>query len=653
MKYCFHLLAISFLLTTSCKTQSNSQVFSEKYRPQYHFSKKEGWMNDPTGMFFYAGRYHLNYHTGLTKDFIHWEHGTHNLREIDSMRVMSGSAVIDRKNTSAFGSEKKPAIVAVFSHLNQQTREQTQSVAFSLDTAKTWSMHKSNPVIDLNSKEFRDPHVFWHNSTNRWIMAVALADKCQVRFYSSLNLKEWAFESDFGPMGADFGVWECPDIFQLPVEGNQNQQKWILEVDVQPYGGQYFVGDFDGHQFKIDSGFKKSLLAQSSQQDYQPVFSFEEGISDWKKEGDAFNNNPAKGTLPNQNAVMGFKGNRLINSFQGGDQTTGRLLTPPFEITEDYLCFLIGGGNHPSKASINLLIDGKIKKTQPGVNSETLQWKSWNVKEIKGQKAQIEILDKVKAGWGHILVDEIVLSEKPVRTNMNVARWIDYGPDFYAVRSWPSTDETSPRKIWLAWMSNWLYAHDVPTDKWKGFQSIPRELTLHNKDGDYILKQNPILELKELRDQHTSKKKIVINKTDPLVLKPKRNTYELSLELDNSTDNNLFISIAEGDTTNLIVEVSPKDQLISVHRINNENHNFNSYFPGVYEAPLNSEGEKTTIQILVDQSSVEVFANEGVTCISTQFFPDENETRLRLFTRKGKMILDSLDLWQLQSVWSN
>ncbi len=246
--------------------QSDSFEFdyNETYRPLYHFTPNHGWINDPNGMVYDNGEYHLfyqynpygsrwaNMHWGhaVSKDMISWEHLPFALTPDSLGAIFSGSAVIDKSNTAGFG---KGAMVAIYTSAG---RIQTQSVAYSLDSGRTFTKYKGNPVLsDLNYPDFRDPKVFWHNTTNRWIMALATGQT--ISFYYSNNLKEWNKLSEFGEgIGAHGGVWECPDLFPLTYNG---ETKWVLFVSINPGGPnggsatQYFIGDFDGKTFKPDT----------------------------------------------------------------------------------------------------------------------------------------------------------------------------------------------------------------------------------------------------------------------------------------------------------------------------------------------------------------------------------------------------------------
>lgn len=237
--------------------------YNETYRPTYHFSANHGWINDPNGMVYHNGEYHLfyqhnpygsrwsNMHWGhaVSKDMVSWEHLPPALAPDSLGAIFSGSAVIDRENTSGFG---KDALVAIYTSAG---KIQTQSIAYSLDNGRTFTTYENNPVLsDLNYRDFRDPKVSWNNETNQWVMALATGQT--ITFYGSKNLKEWKRLSEFGEgIGSHSGVWECPDLFPLTHNG---QTKWVLFVSINPGGPnggsatQYFIGDFNGETFTPD-----------------------------------------------------------------------------------------------------------------------------------------------------------------------------------------------------------------------------------------------------------------------------------------------------------------------------------------------------------------------------------------------------------------
>ncbi|KOY52466.1 glycoside hydrolase family 32 protein [Polaribacter dokdonensis] len=248
----------------------------EQYRPAYHFTPEKNWMNDPNGLVYFEGEYHLFYqyypddniwgpmHWGhaISKDMVHWKRLPIALFPDKLGYIFSGSAVIDWNNTTGFGTKEKPAMVAIYTYHDMageksgKIKYQTQAIAYSLDKGRTWVKYEKNPVLENPGiKDFRDPKVFWHQESNKWIMSLAVHD--QINFYSSKNLKEWVLESEFGKnIGSHGGIWECPDLF--PIKDSYGNTKWVLLVSLNPNGPQggsatqYFIGDFNGSVFTSD-----------------------------------------------------------------------------------------------------------------------------------------------------------------------------------------------------------------------------------------------------------------------------------------------------------------------------------------------------------------------------------------------------------------
>lgn len=238
----------------------------EKYRPSYHHTPAYGWMNDPNGMFYKDGVYHLyfqynpygsmwgNMHWGhsTSTDLVNWKNEGVAIAPDAIGTIFSGSCVVDHNNTSGFG---EGAVVAFYTSAKQTPWGdcQTQSMAYSLDNGKTFIKYENNPILTSSEKDFRDPKVFWYAPKEHWVMMLAVGQHMEI--YSSKNLKDWTKESEFGEgHGCHGGVWECPDLVELPVEGTK-EKKWVLICNINPggpFGGsatQYFVGDFDGSTF--------------------------------------------------------------------------------------------------------------------------------------------------------------------------------------------------------------------------------------------------------------------------------------------------------------------------------------------------------------------------------------------------------------------
>ncbi|MEV0170664.1 GH32 C-terminal domain-containing protein [Streptomyces sp. NPDC050803] len=344
---------------------ADSPPHSETYRPQFHFTPEKNWMNDPNGLVYYKGEYHLfyQYNPGgnswgdmswghaVSKDLVHWEELPLALSHDDEEMVFSGSAVVDWDNTTGFGTRKNPPMVAIYTSYDKAAGTQAQSLAYSTDRGRTWTKYQGNPVIDIGSKEFRDPKVQWYAPTRSWVMTVSLSTEHKVRFYTSKNLKDWELQSEFGPQGATGGVWECPDLFPLAVDGDENNIKWVLVVSMNPggiaggSGSQYFIGDFDGKKFTAQAKGTYTPPTGTVVQDFEGA-----DFGTWTTTGTAFGDGPTAGALAGQGTVAGYDGTGLANSFHSGDGTTGTLTSPEFTVDSSYLNFRVGGGRHPHES---------------------------------------------------------------------------------------------------------------------------------------------------------------------------------------------------------------------------------------------------------------------------------------------------------------
>ncbi|SDP28177.1 fructan beta-fructosidase [Mucilaginibacter sp. OK268] len=276
---CGMLMLTAFITIIGvCRAQDlQKKTYTEQYRPQVHFSPKAHWINDPNGMVYFNHTYHLFFqyypkdiiwgpmHWGhaISKDLMHWTELPIALYPDSLGYIFSGSAVVDSNNTSGFGKKGKIPMVAIFTHHDPKGEKagtevfQNQSIAYSLDNGTTWTKYSGNPVLkNPGIRDFRDPKVMWYAKQKKWVMTLATKD--HITFYSAPDLKNWKKESEFGlRVGAHGGVWECPDLFPLKLNG---KTYWILVVNLNPGGPnggsatQYFAGSFDGNKFiPIDS----------------------------------------------------------------------------------------------------------------------------------------------------------------------------------------------------------------------------------------------------------------------------------------------------------------------------------------------------------------------------------------------------------------
>lgn len=271
------LSTLSVILFCSNQLVGQSHPYQERYRPQFHFSPPAKWMNDPNGMVYYQGEYHLFYqhnpdstvwgpmHWGhaISKDLVHWQHQPIALYPDAIGDIFSGSVVVDANNTSGFQKGAEAPLVAIFTYHHMPGEKagrndfQTQGIAYSTDKGRTWIKYADNPVIsNPGIKDFRDPKVIWHEPSQQWILTLAAGN--EILFYRSANLKNWELSGRFGKeAGNHGGVWECPDLFELKTKDGKS--KWILLVSIgsgAPNGGsgtQYFIGHFDGKSFTNDN----------------------------------------------------------------------------------------------------------------------------------------------------------------------------------------------------------------------------------------------------------------------------------------------------------------------------------------------------------------------------------------------------------------
>jgi len=253
----------------------SQSVFTEEFRPRVHFTPAQNWMNDPNGLLYYKGKYHLffqhnpqgilwgnmSWGHAVSTDLLSWQYLPVAIECTDTTGIFSGSAVVDETNSSGFGSLDNQPLVAIYTVHQNDESNQSQHIAYSLDEGLTWVKYADNPVLDLGMKDFRDPKVTWEPITKTWLMTVAKPQEFKIAFFRSTDLKSWQYVSDFGPLGATGGIWECPDLFPLLTPNGQS--KWVLIVSLNPggvaggSGTQYFIGDWDGENFTTDQSSTK------------------------------------------------------------------------------------------------------------------------------------------------------------------------------------------------------------------------------------------------------------------------------------------------------------------------------------------------------------------------------------------------------------
>ena len=512
IKLIFIFLCVSLV---ACKDQTakkevepSQDIYKEKYRPQFHFSPSEKWMNDPNGLVYHEGVYHLFYqyypedivwgpmHWGhaVSKDMVHWEHKPIALYPDEHGLIFSGSAVVDAKNTSGFAKNGEVPLVAMFTYHSMEGEKagrkdfQTQGIAYSLDNGDTWTKYEGNPVIGNEGiKDFRDPKVFWHEASQSWIMALVAGG--HAKFYSSNNLKDWAHLSDFGKyQGAHGGVWECPDLFPLKVEGN-GEEKWVLIISINPgapnggSGTQYFIGDFDGKQF----------------------------VSDQKE-----------------------------------------------------------------------------------------------------------------------------------------PKWLDYGTDNYAGVTYNNVPNGD--RIFIGWMSNWDYARNTPTEKWRSAMTLPRKLSLRRHAEEYWLVNTPLDEVETLAKselaggilvKESASKTLKVEGLNQSMVQLKTRSDDLSLVFKNDLDESLKLTLHAKDSVFLLDRMK-SGKVGFQSEFGNKKH----YMPIAIE-----EGGEHEMKILLDRSSIEIFLNGGLYSMTEQIFPSEPYNTLVIENGDGQEEIEVKSIQHMETIW--
>lgn len=264
------LLGVFALILSTLTAGAQSRAYDQPFRPQVHFSPREHWTNDPNGLVYFEGEYHLFYQYNpfgdqwghmswghaVSPDLLHWQELPVAIAEKDGVMIFTGSVVVDRENTSGFCKPGLPCLVAIYTGDGNtaEGHRETQNLAYSLDRGRTWTRYPANPVLDLHLADFRDPGVSWDADAHHWVMAVALPKEHKVQLYASPNLKDWTLLSDFGPSGDIAGDWECPNLLRIPAAKGKGE-RWAIKVGLNPgapqggSGEQYFLGAFDGKTF--------------------------------------------------------------------------------------------------------------------------------------------------------------------------------------------------------------------------------------------------------------------------------------------------------------------------------------------------------------------------------------------------------------------
>lgn len=503
------LFFILFILFTTVVIAQNKQTpfYKEAFRPQFHFTPPVHWTNDPNGLVYYNGDYHLFYQYNpfgirwghmtwghaTSKDLFHWQHQPVAIPEENNIMIFSGSAVIDENNSSGFAKQKSdvPMVAIYTGHLipdakNPDDYTQAQYIAYSLDKGQTWTKYDKNPVLDLGTKDFRDPKVFWYAPGKKWVMGVVKPHEHVMQLYSSANLKEWKHMSDFGPAGDTTEIWECPDLLEVPIKDQPGKNKWVM-INSKQYSMQYFVGEFDGTTFKADN-------------------------------------------------------------------STGKIHQP------------------------------------------------------------------------------------------------DYGPDYYAAVTYNHLPK-GQKPVLLGWASNWKYANDIPTNPWRSAMALPRSLQVKKINNEWVLLQQPVETINQLRMSPYLTKNIILNGDQALPVKSQ--TVELELVIQPAAKSTSGIKLAVGNGKFFEIGYDADKRILYLDRRNAGRDDFNKSFPqnARYETALPVNNGLIKLHVFFDKSIIEIFANEGEVAMTAQLFPDEKNDGISLFSRGGKSIFKTISVWKLKSAW--
>lgn len=636
------IVVASILSLVGCGLNDKPKIseiasYNERHRPQFHFSPKANWMNDPNGMVYLEGEYHLFYqhypekavwgpmHWGhaISKDLNHWEHLPVAIYPDSLGWIFSGGAVYDKDNTSGLGKNGKGPLVAIFTQHNSELEKagsdkyQYQSIAFSNDQGRSWTKYEGNPVVENPGiRDFRDPKVIWYEPDKKWIMTVAALD--HVRFYSSPNLREWEYLSDFGKaIGSHEGVWECPDLF--PLTSSSGKVFWVLLQNMNPgnpnggSGIQYFIGQFDGKKFEVDPQFAKLLKPIPAQAPKGIVFEdFEKGYGAWEVTGKAFGKAPSNGALFGQNEVKDYEGNGLVNSFNGGDEYIGELISPEFVISSDYINFKIGGGNHRGRTLMALEVENIRVREAEGKNNEKLEWRGWNVAPFKGKRARLRIIDNHSGSWGHINIDQIVFANEPAHEEVSGSVWLDAGRDNYAGVTWDNAPNPPTDRTFIGWMSNWAYAQVVPTDKWRSAATLPWKLSIEEINDIPRLLGKPIISQSIL----TKSKSKIQGKTQL----PVSGLANIKLSAANITDV-VVVKFSNDYGEYILLQYDPDNSHLVLDRSHSGDGSFSSDFLSAASVKRIEEKKPISFDIFLDHSSIEVFVDGGKNIFTELFFP--------------------------------
>lgn len=635
----------------------------ELYRPDYHLASP----GDPSGCLRFQGIYHIfTWDHFISSDLVHWTPvGWPMQGDTGDVGYWTGSVVVDKDATTGWGSTGTPAMVAVYTaHDVNDSKEDIRLSVCTDGNYQEFYYYAYNPVLTTPDTLFRDPHVFWHAPTARWIMVVARSEARSVQFYRSTDLKTWTFMSEFGPVGGRDQIWEVPGLVQMPVKG-LDERKWVLFCGMGPNREQFFVGDFDGTNFTMDAtcqgqvlagvGLPGEVFADFEEADYAAA-----GWTIGGADGDAFGSAPGSGDGSQDQPVIGFLGRQLATSYPfylADYRDDSWLLSPPFTISKNCINFLIAGGSHPGQTCINLVVEGVVRRTATGDDSNIMKWMGWDVREFIGDNAEIQIVDDYAGNWGRIYVDHIMFSDVLMNTGCEHANWIDWGSDFYGARVYSDYDDAENTLSWMGWMGNWTYATNVPSP-WHGGgpQTIPRNVQLEPVAGGYRIAQQPLAALQSLRGPEIMLPPRRVEGTMFLDgFYPSTNAYEIEAVFNlHAPDLHVGFNFCAGSATGQFDKVTlGYDAALSdlyLDRRYSGDVSFHPDFANVTHAPLLAPEGEIKFHVFIDHCSIEAFVNDGKRVMTSIFFPHPDNRAVEVFSVNGPATLRSLKAWELSGM---
>lgn len=626
------------------------------YVPQFHFSLSSASVGDPTGVLRYGGQYHFfTWDHAVSTDLLRWQERGWPLGDTPpDSGYWTGSVVVDKQNTSGFGSVSQPPMVAIYTIHNNTTGKETIGVSYSTDY-RHFTQFSGNPVIATADQVFRDPDVFWHEPTQRWVLLLARSEARRISFYTSPDLKSWTFASEFGGSGARNEIWETPGLAQVPVQGMGNRKKWLLHSGAGTNKVQYWIGDFDGTTFTMDEP-TRAYLQDGTGLDGVLFADFEtDHWNGWTTTGSAFGGQPTPRWWGQP--ADGHLGQRMASSYGDGDWRVDSTLTSPeFIIGKNCINFLIGGGNHPGETCVNLIVDGNVVRSTTGDDSNVMRWAGWDVAEFKGRTARIRIVDNNGGFWGRIYVDQITFSDTLTDTRREHAKWVEFGPDFFAPKFLRDYDGTETDVKWIGWIGSWEYEANRPDpqDWGKGAESVFRKLQLAVSPSGHDLVQTPAVELQSLRGPVVNVPPHKISGTTTLTdFHPATNTYELEAEFDTTSGADFGLNLCVGGAQRVTVGFNSATSNLYLDRRFSGDVSLSPSFPRVVRAPCRPVEGKLKLRVFVDQSSIEVFTTDGKLALTSQIYPDTSSTGIELFSNNGTTTLRRLRAWPLASIHGN